>query len=71
MADDHNSFCDVWETIGGTQRVNNARKCTCGFRDRVTCAQQDMTDRRRHGVRPLGMTDADFLRSNGIKPDGV
>lgn len=70
MADeDHGTYCDVWVHMsGGGSRVDNTRKCTCGLRARIEGARQEMLTRTRP-LKPLGMPEADWLRTLGIKPE--
>lgn len=71
MADEdtHNPYCDVWQHMsGGGSRVDNTKKCSCGLRERTEKARQEMLSRTRP-LRPLGMPEADWLRTLGIKPE--
>ncbi len=66
--DAHDSHCSVWDWhYAGDKTLNNSKPCTCGYR-----AYQERLRRialsRRH-LRPLGMSDEDFLRTLGIKPE--
>lgn len=65
----HESHCKVWDWHAGERALNNAQPCTCGFRQRVAMAQLEMM-RRCRPLQPLKMTDNDFLRVQGIKPEG-
>lgn len=69
MADsDHKSYCDVWVTLGGHNRVDNTRKCTCGVREKKAAEKVQELARHR-ALRPLGMTDAEFLLTLKIQPE--
>jgi hypothetical protein len=64
----HQDGCKVWDWHTGVRSLNNALPCTCGFRQRVANAQMEMMKRRRY-LYPLKMSDNDFLRVQGIKPE--
>jgi len=65
---EHQSHCGVWDWKAGEKTLNNAKPCTCGFREQVAEAQALMRSRNR-ALRPLNMTDEEFLRSLRIKPE--
>lgn len=69
MKDEHMAYCSVWETsAGGQQSLNNAKPCSCGFRAREATRRAEALVGVRP-LRPLGMSEDDFLRTLGIKPE--
>lgn len=67
--DRHSQFCSVFDGQKPDEGPNEARACSCGYR--VTKARQDALQRTGiRATRPLGMSDADFLRTLGIRPEG-
>jgi hypothetical protein len=69
MADpEHKTYCDVWVTQAGILRQDNTRKCNCGEREKWHLEQVKNAARTR-ALRPLGMSDAEFLRTLRINPE--
>lgn len=65
---EHEGGCNAWEWTSGQRMLNNARVCTCGFREQVAREQAEMGVRNR-ALKPLGMTDYEFLRTLGVDPE--
>src|SRR5260221_44227 len=54
--DEHASHCSVWTWTASERVLNNAKPCTCGFRDREAKLQaQELT--RHRPLRPLSMSE--------------
>lgn len=66
--DEHKSHCGVWDWTHGERTLNNAKPCTCGFREEMEAWRRDERTLREHGVTPLGMSEEDFLRTLRIQP---
>lgn len=64
----HESHCSVWDWVAGEKYLNNGRPCTCGFREQVAEEKRLLTMRHR-ALRPLGMSEDDWLRTLGIVPE--
>jgi hypothetical protein len=65
--DGHESHCSVWNWVAGERFLNNARPCTCGFREQVAEEKRTLTARNR-ALKPLGMDEDSWLRTLGIDP---
>lgn len=65
--DGHNQFCSVFGDCKLGEPPNETRKCTCGYRARKAQTKADFW-RYARGTRPLGMSEANWLRTLGIKP---
>lgn len=65
---DHQAHCEVWDWTNQHRTLNNAKTCTCGFREQVAEEQRLLRVRNR-ALRPLGMPEADWLRTLGIDPE--
>lgn len=68
MMTEHATYCTVYEWVIGERVLNNAKPCSCGFRTQQADLGAKLKATQRP-LRPLGMSDADFLRSLGIKPE--
>lgn len=64
---EHESHCKVWDWRAGERTLNNALPCTCGFRTQAA-EEQAQIRRNSRPLKPLGMSEEDWLRTNGIKP---
>jgi len=69
--DNHDPYCAVYDFFNGGQEkvLNNAKPCTCGYRKQQEQERHTRRVRNRY-VPPLHMTDAEFLRTMRIKPEG-
>lgn len=65
--DGHNQFCSVFGDCKLGEPPNETRPCTCGYRLRQAKLRIEAAARYR-ALRPLGMSEEDFLRTLGIKP---
>lgn len=66
MMHEHQSACTVYDWVSGDRFLNNAKPCSCGFR------KQEAEERARfqfRALKPLGMSEENFLRTLGIKPE--
>ena len=64
----HTPDCRVWDWISGDRVLNNTKPCTCGVR------AQEMAERAaasvgQRALKPLGMSDYEFLRTLRIDPE--
>lgn len=65
--DGHAAHCGVWDWSFGIRTYDVTKMCSCGYRDeQEEKRRQELT--RHRPLRPLGMSDEDFLRSMGIEP---
>lgn len=64
---DHDSHCLTWEWMHGERTVNNSKPCTCGLRTRQAEERATAATRNRP-LKPLGMSEGDWLRTLGIRP---
>lgn len=65
--DYHEPACSTWDWMNGERTTNNARPCTCGLRAKQAKERDGLLARHRP-LKPLGMSDEDFLRTLGISP---
>lgn len=63
----HDANCLVWDWIAGERHCNNAKPCTCGLRSRHAGERAEAAAGYRP-LRPLGMSEDDWLRTLGIDP---
>lgn len=63
----HSPDCTVWVWIGG-EKHRGAKKCSCGASARASQEHSAALSRLRP-LRPLGMSDHDFLRTLRIDPE--
>jgi len=64
---EHLSHCDRWEWIGGSRALGVSKPCNCGYAEYQEKQHQQARTSNRP-LRPLGMSEDDFLRSMGIEP---
>lgn len=67
MLNEHQAGCNVWDWVNGNKFLNNALPCTCGFREQVAEEKCHLLARNRP-LKPLGMSEDDWLRTLGIDP---
>lgn len=64
----HADSCSVWVWEFGERVLNNLKPCTCGARTRAF-ADAEWARRYYRYTPPLGMSEHDFLKTLGIKPE--
>jgi hypothetical protein len=66
----HDTNCSAWEWTNGARILNNGKPCTCGFRTEEAQRRAKALANYRP-LKPLRMSDNDFLRTLGIKPGNL